>query len=56
MRGRRADIREVLSQVRLGESDRVIVKALGVGRKTVRSGSGGSRLAWQPMSCRPPSS
>lgn len=30
------DIREILRRVRLGESDRAIVKALGVSRKTVR--------------------
>ena len=39
MSGRRAnmlDIREILRRVRLGESDRAIVKALGVSRKTVR--------------------
>jgi transposase len=39
MSGRRADmldIREILRRVRLGESDRAIVRALGVSRKTVR--------------------
>ena len=39
MSGRRAnmlDIREILRRVRLGESDRAIVTALGVSRKTVR--------------------
>lgn len=39
MSGRRTDmwdIREILRRVRLGESDRAIVKALGVSRKTVR--------------------
>ena len=39
MSGRRADmwdIREILRRVRLGESDRAIVKAVGVSRKTVR--------------------
>lgn len=39
MSGRRTEmwnIREILRRVRLGESDRAIVKALGVSRKTVR--------------------
>ena len=60
MSGRRADmldIREILRRVRLGESDRAIVKALGVSRKTVRKYRQWAEQAGLPaVSCRPPSS
>jgi transposase len=57
MSGRRADmldIREILRRVRLGESDRAIVKALGVSRKTVRKYRQWAEQAGLPAGELPP--
>jgi transposase len=57
MSGRRADmldIREILRRVRLGESDRAIVKALGVSRKTVRKYRQWAEQAGLPADELPP--
>jgi len=49
------DIREILRRVRLGESDRAIVKALGVSRKTVRKYRQWAEQAGLPAGELPPS-
>ena len=57
MSGRRADmldIREILRRVRLGESDRAIVKALGISRKTVRKYRQWAEQAGLPAGELPP--
>ena len=57
MSGRRADmldIREILRRVRLGESDRAIVKGLGVSRKTVRKYRQWAEQAGLPAGELPP--
>jgi len=48
------DIREILRRVRLGESDRAIVKALGVSRKTVRKYREWAEQAGLPAGELPP--